>query len=139
MTNAAFSVYERNEKSMKNEKKNTTAGIMTALLALTTAFSILGVVHSRNKESSTDMEQYYYAARQEYMQEIRDYLEEKGYADSGITMNYVTDGDGNVEYTVTIHHRKIDKLDEEEKTHLAEECKGLKTCADPYFFSVVFL
>ncbi len=124
---------------MKNEKKNTAAGIMIALLALTTAFSILGIVHSRNRERSAATEQYYHTARQEYIQEIKNYLEEKGYADSGITMNYVTDGDGNVEYTVTIHHRKIDKLNEEEKTHLAEECKELKTCAEPYFFSVVFL
>ena len=70
---------------------------------------------------------------------LRDYLAEKGYADSGITMNYVTDEDGTVEYTVTIHHRKIDKLDEEEKIHLAEECKGLEAWVDPYIFSIVFL
>ncbi len=55
------------------------------------------------------------------------------------TINYVTDEDGAVEYTVTIHHRKIDKLDEEEKTHLAEACKGLKGQVDPYMFSIVFL
>lgn len=110
-----------------------------ALLAFTTALSILGIVHSRDRERSAASEQHYHTARQEYIQEIRDYLEEKGYADSGITMNYVTDEGGAVACTVTIHHSKIDKLDEEEKNHLAEECKELKAWADPYFFSIVFL
>ncbi len=122
---------------MKN--KNTMTVIIMFLLSLISVFGIWGTAGSRNKDSAAASEQYYYAARQEYVQEIRDYLAEKGYADSGITMNYVTDEDGTVEYTVTIHHRKIDKLDEEEKIHLAEECKGLEAWVDPYIFSIVFL
>lgn len=121
------------------KKKNIMTAICMILPALITILAISGTVHGRNKEKEGDTEQYCYTARQEYMQEIRDYLEEKGYGDSGITINYVTDEDGTVEYTVTIHHRKIDKLDEEEKTHLAEACKGLKGQVDPYMFSIVFL
>lgn len=121
------------------KKKNAAVTMLMLLLAMITAFGVSGTVYSRNKESRDVPQQYYCTARQEYMKEIRDYLEKKGYADSGITMNYVTDENGSIEYTVTIHHRKIDKLDEEEKTHLAEECKELKACAQPGFFSIVFL
>ena len=43
----------------------------------------------------------------EYEQKAGAYLEEQGYKNSGVTMDRVTEGGRSVEYTVTIHHRKI--------------------------------
>ena len=124
---------------MKNVKKFTAITLFTILLVFIAAFCISGTVHSRNKDRSIMEEQYYYAARQEYIQAVRDFLEEKGYGNSGVTMNYVISEDGALEYTVTIHHRKIDKLDEEGKNLLAKECKALAFSSDPFCLSIVFL
>ena len=124
---------------MKNVKKITAITVFTILLVFIAAFCISGTVHSRDKNGSIMKEEYYRTARQEYMQAVRNYLEEKGYGNSGVTINYVISEGDALEYTVTIHHRKIDKLDEEEKNLLAKECKDLALPKDLSNLSIVFL
>lgn len=121
---------------MKNVKKITGMAVLTFLLIFITAFCISGTVHSQDKNDSVTGGPYDRTVRQEYLQTIRTFLEEKGYGNSGVTMNYVINEDGSIEYTVTIHHRKIDKLDDEGKNLLAEECKALAVPSD---LSIVFL
>ena len=46
-----------------------------------------------------------------YYAGIRHLLDEKGYRNSGITIRWVSDGQGTRDYMVLIHHRKIEGLD----------------------------
>lgn len=53
-----------------------------------------------------------YAVMEEaYVKEIRMILLEKGCKNAGITLTYITDIDGNRDYTITLHHSKLDKME----------------------------
>lgn len=110
---------------MKNMKEFTITAIITIVLALVIAFCISGTVIGQNKGDARAEEQYYRVAEQEYMQEIRNLLEEKGYCNSGVTMNRVIEEDGTREYIVTIHHRRIENLSDEQKNALVTECQSI--------------
>ena len=46
------------------------------------------------------------------MEDVKDFLEKKGYADSGVALTRVVKEDGARDYTITIHHGKIDEMDD---------------------------
>jgi len=50
----------------------------------------------------------------QYTESIRGILLEKGCKNAGITLTYIVDSEGKREYTVTIHHRKLEKMTREE-------------------------
>ncbi len=110
---------------MKSMKEFMISTIITIVLALVIAFGISGTVIGQSKGCDRDRERYYRTAEQEYVQEIRNLLEEKGYCNSGITMNRVIEEDGTREYTITIHHRRIDRLCDEQKDALIAECQSI--------------
>lgn len=120
-------------------KKITAMTVFTILLVLITAFCISGTVHSQDKGRGDDKAQYDHMVRQNYVETLRSFLEEKGYGNSGVTMNYVINEDDTVEYMVTIHHRKIDKLEEKERSLLADECKDLASPAECSDLSITFI
>ena len=66
--------------------------------------------------------QYY---RSTYMKQ---YLNENGYRNSGVTLTYALEEDGSPDYTFTIHHKKINSMSETERgalsAELARACKA---------------
>ena len=70
-----------------------------------------------NGLGATSVEELYILCK-----DVVEYLEGQGYKNSGVTMDRVTEGGRSVEYTVTIHHRKISALESAERTELALEC-----------------
>lgn len=97
--------------------------VITAILVLISGLCISGTVISQEKGRSKVEEKYYRQIEQEYVKEMRAFLAESGYKNSGVTMTYVLTEDGNRRYTVTIHHKKISALDEMCKQQLKEACK----------------
>ena len=55
-------------------------------------------------------EKQYAAMEEDYVNEIRMILLEKGCKNAGITLTYITDGEGNRNYTLTLHHARLDKM-----------------------------
>ena len=51
---------------------------------------------------------------EEYLQEVREILLEKGCKNAGVTLTYVTDAEGNRRYVVNVHHMKIRQMDSQE-------------------------
>lgn len=124
---------------MKNKKELAITAIVTVVLVLITAFSVSGTVIGQNKGDDRARKQYLRVAEQEYVQEIRNLLEEKGYCSSGVTMNRVIEEDGTREYTVTIHHRRIESLSDEQKNALIAECQSIGFPAENCSFCHEFL
>ena len=54
---------------------------------------------------------YIHSVEQEYVLAIRESLTEMGYTNAGVTLTKISE-DGFTHYTVTIHHRRIDRMDE---------------------------
>ena len=56
----------------------------------------------------------YRVMEEEYLDEVRDILLEKGCKNAGITLTYITDAEENRTYTVKIHHTKLEKMEAQE-------------------------
>ena len=91
-----------------------------ALIGIT-VFCISGTVHSSEKVERREREKYYREIEAEYVKEVRFFLNEEGYSNSGVTMTKVIDEEENRSYTMTIHHRGIGNLQQDEQEQLQEE------------------
>lgn len=99
-------------------KKNTSFVILVILSVLVILFCAKETVIGQNKADSRREKQYYAAMEEEYRNNMRQMLADKGYSNSGVNVRWAADEDGARCYTVIIHHRKIDRLDEKEKEAL---------------------
>ncbi len=106
-------------------KKNIGFILITTLLILATALSISGTVMSQSRTDVKIDREYYEQLEREYVREIRSYLAEQGYENSGVMLNYISGGGSARKYTVTIHNEKIDTLSDAEKAVLKSEILSL--------------
>ena len=123
---------------MKNSK-NLKWILTTIVLILVTAFSIAGTVISKNDFKAGELEQYYLQKEKQLTEDVRDFLNQKGYRNSGVTVTRVVEANGNREYTVTVHHGDIDRMTEGERTLLAGEMGNLTFEDEHCTFSMNFL
>lgn len=100
--------------------------VITVLLVMIGTLFLSMAVHSQNRESVREQKEYYRVLEQEYVKRMREFLEEQGYADSGVTMNRVIEEDGTLKYIVTIHHRRIEQLDEGQRGALLSKCREIE-------------
>ena len=69
-------------------------------------------------DGKTPGREEYRCMEEAYTEEIRWILLEKGCKNAGVTLTYMVDNEEKREYTVTIHHRKLEKMTKEEWTLL---------------------
>lgn len=97
-----------------------TFGVLTVILVLIIVFCVKGTVMSREDAERGKQNHYYAALEQEYLDRTQQLLEEQGLKNCGVNVKWVTDGDGSREYTVLLHHRKLDRMTQEEKSVLQD-------------------
>ena len=95
-------------------------GVITVLLILVIAFCVKGTVFSKENHERAKENHYFAVLEDEYLEQAKGLLEEQGYHNCGVTMTRVTLEDGSREYTVLLHHRKLQKLGVEEREELLE-------------------
>lgn len=93
-------------------------GIVTILLLFVIIFCVKGTVMSKENHDRVNQNHYYAAMEEEYVKRAEELLDKEGYTDCGINFTRVTYESGRREYTVLIHHRKIENLSETEKAKL---------------------
>lgn len=103
------------------ERKNVSFGITVVLSVILLLFCTEETVMSREKAGCAQKKQYYASLEREYYDSMRNLLDAKGYHNSGVTIRWTADGEGVREYTVMIHHRKIDRLDDMGRRKLLRE------------------
>ena len=113
--------------------------VLTICLVLVSAFCITGTVMSRCRPEEQELENYYREKEKELVRDTRNYLCQAGYQNSGVTLTRVVEVDGSREYTVTVHHGKIDRMDEESREDLKKELSSLHFSADNCTFFHEFL
>ena len=101
--------------------------VMFVVVVMVLAMGIgMSVMASSEKEMSYVISnEEYKAMEQECLQEVKMILLEKGCKDAGVTLTYVTMEDGSREYTVNIHHGKLDTMETEEYSLLQERIKEM--------------
>lgn len=93
-------------------------GLFTIILILGISFFVCGTVVSQAEGGVTVDEQYYQVLEKEYVKEIREYLAEQGYENSGVNLTMMIDEEGNRRYSVEVYHKGICKLPEAEQVEL---------------------
>lgn len=113
--------------------------VLTVCLVFISAFCIKGTVMSQSKSGGKELESYYRAQEKELVQDTREYLNAAGFQNSGVTLTSVTDADGSREYTITVHHDRIDRMEESDRKLLKEELSALTFTAENCSFFHEFL
>lgn len=94
-------------------------GAVTVLLVIIIVFCVKGTVMSREDSGRAKRNHTYAAMEQEYLKRTHRLLEEEGLHNCGVNLRWVDDGEGNREYTILLHHRRLKRMTGEEQTALA--------------------
>lgn len=87
------------------------------LMTMVVFFLFSMTAMSKGKLEEQELRRYYAEKEKETTTQIRSFLEEEGFYNSGLKLTRVSDGE-NRAYTMTIHHGKIDRMTEAERAEL---------------------
>lgn len=99
--------------------------IFTFVVSMVIAFFISGTVVSQADGMVMVDEECYPVLEEKYTEEIKDYLGNLGYENSGVNLTMVTDGEGNRSYQVKLHHKRIERLGEAERESLLQDIEDM--------------
>lgn len=95
-------------------------GVLTVILVLIIVFCVKGTVMSRENAERGQQNRCYAVLEQEYLDRTQQLLEEEGLTGCGMNLRWVADVDGSREYTILLHHKKLDRMTEEERSVLTD-------------------
>lgn len=91
----------------------------TLLLVMVAALSFVGTAICRAGSGREEQENLYREMEEQLIRDTREYLDLQGFPNSGVMLNRVVEADGSREYTLTVHHRTIDRMTEQERAELS--------------------
>lgn len=100
-------------------------GLAAIMLAMTAAICIAGSIKSQAADTLRAQEVYYEQLEWEYIGQVRNFLAEQGYRNSGVTLSRIVDEEGQRSYKVLIYHGAIVRLEEDALTELLEQVRDL--------------
>lgn len=100
-------------------------GLAAIMLSIAAAMCIAGSIKSQAADTLRAQEAYYEQLEREYIGQVKNFLTEQGYRNSGVTLSRIVDGEGQRRYRVLIHHGAIDRLEEEARAELLEQVSDL--------------
>ncbi len=99
--------------------------IVTVLLVLLVAGLFSETVKCRNYVEDAEMEAFYLEQEQDMVEAARILLAGKGYENSGVMLTRVVEEDGSRQYTLTVHHGRINSLGAAEQQELLGQLASL--------------
>lgn len=93
-------------------------GALTVLLVLIILFCVKGTVMSRDHGGHERQNNYYTALEKEYLEKTRRLLNEEGLSNCGINLRWVADDESTREYTMILHHHRLEHMSEQERSDL---------------------
>lgn len=97
---------------------------LTVLLVLVILFCVKGTVMSRDNGGHDRQNKYYAVLEQEYLEEVGRMLKEEGFSNCGINLRWAADEEGRREYTITLHHRRLERMSGQEQADLTGRLTG---------------
>ena len=82
--------------------------VAAVLLLLAAVYFWTAAAVSGMEVSAGELETYYSEKERELVAEARAFLDREGFRNSGVMLTRVVDEDGRRQYTLTVHHGKID-------------------------------
>lgn len=111
--------------------------VTTVLLILTIVFCIGSTVKSESSNETQRIENR--VKEQQQLTKVKQYLNENGCCNSGVTLTYVMDESGACDYTFTIHHKRINDMSEEEREAFSAELMQACNASGSYSISYEYL
>ena len=111
--------------------------VVTVVLILIIVLCVGGTARSESRDEAQRVENR--VQEQQLLTDARQYLKDNGYTNSGVTLTYVTDADGDPEYTFTIHHKRINDMSEEEREAFSAELMQVCNASGSYSISYEYL
>ena len=111
--------------------------VVTVVLILIIVLCVGGTARSESRDEAQRVENR--VQEQQLLTGVRQYLKNNGYTNSGVTLTYVTDADGDPEYTFTIHHKRINDMSEEEREAFSAELMQVCNASGSYSISYEYL
>ena len=111
--------------------------VVTVVLILIIVLCVGGTARSESRDEAQRVENR--VQEQQLLMDVRQYLKNNGYTNSGVTLTYVTDADGDPEYTFTIHHKRINDMSEEEREAFGAELMQACNASGSYSISYEYL
>ncbi len=105
--------------------RNVVFVLFTMLLVLGLAMFVSGTALSQSNEKVVADEAGLRSLEQKYISDIRTYLEEQGFQNSGVTLTWIMEADGSRSYEVALHHKGIAELSVAEQEVLLAEVQEL--------------
>ena len=99
------------------EKRARVIIILSLMIIAVMSIEIRAAGRSGRLEDITS--EYYREAERDYKAQIREVLEQSGCDNAGIGMTKVVNETGGFDYTVSIHHRRIDRMDSVQREALS--------------------
>lgn len=91
-------------------------------------------VRSQGSFSDREKESWYREQEAQLVTDTRAYLNGGGFRNSGVNLTRIVSPEGGRSYTFTIHHRRIDRMEEAGRQKLKEDLEALTkdfVCAEP--------
>ena len=120
-------------------QSNITFVFVTVLFVMISAFCISQTVSGKEDAEAKEQEAFYREQENKLLADTRAFLNQEGYYNSGVTLTRVVDSDGSMEYTITIHHSRIDRMDDFEKQELKNALEELVFVSKGCSFCHTFL
>jgi len=125
---------------MKDQMKKKKIVLRICFIAIWVATVTLCIkVTVFGKTGMKENESYYQTLEKDMVKDVRNFLSDMGYTNSGVMLTRVVNEDESREYTLTVHHHLIDKLSTEERMELEKELSLFYFDAVDCSFSQKFL
>lgn len=111
----------KNRQTVAKKKADCIFCIVTICLVLILIGCISVTAYSKEAVENAKIEAYYQGLEKEMVKEVRIYLNDNGYRNSGVTLTRVVAVNAKRQYTLTVHHDKIDRMDETQRQELDTE------------------
>lgn len=95
--------------------------MVTVFLVLILWLFVSETVMSQTEGNITVDEEAFAELEKDYVDATREFLEGKGYRNSGVALTRVVDENGERSYEMVLHHKNLYKLSGEEQEKLMEE------------------
>lgn len=107
-------------KTVKNifKKEYMHLGLLTVLLIAGAFFIFSLTVKGIERNESEALNEYFKVLEDEYVRGAREYLNEKGYVNSGVMLNHTTDENGMRVYTLSVHNSRFEYASDERKEEI---------------------
>lgn len=119
--------------------KNALYGIISVLMILGLLVGFSLSVNGRSDMDERVKQEHLKVLTEEFKTSVREYLNEEDFVNCGIMITYVTDHkSGEMTYYIRLHHKRFEKLTEDERNRLSGDITDLVFCAENCLFEVVF-